>query len=183
MRQICGVDEAGRGALAGPVVAAAVVLSDDFPTHLLKDSKKLSPKKRSGLEFLIKEHALFWSVAEISPQIIDEINILQATMMAMQQAVGKIQEHHLIIKALIDGNRCPELSCEAEAVIKGDDLIPEIMAASILAKVARDRIMVAYDIEWPHYHFAQNKGYPTKTHKEALRTFGPSSIHRLSFTY
>lgn len=183
MTLICGVDEAGRGPLAGPVVAAAVILGKDFPVHLLKDSKKLTPGKRTILETLIKEQADGWAVAVVSHRRIDEINILQATMEAMRDAVSQLQKTRPIAKALIDGDRSPILSCETETVIKGDDLIPEIMAASILAKVERDRIMAAYDKQWPMYRFAEHKGYPTKAHKEALKRYGPSPIHRLSFRY
>jgi ribonuclease HII len=183
MTLICGVDEAGRGPLAGPVVAAAVILGKHFPAHLLKDSKKLAPKQRTMLETLIKEQAAGWTVAIVSHQRIDEINILQATMEAMHNAVSQLQKNHPITKALIDGNRSPILSCETETIVKGDDSIPEIMAASILAKVERDRIMVAYDEQWPMYRFAEHKGYPTKAHKEALKQYGPSPIHRLSFRY
>lgn len=183
MTLICGVDEAGRGPLAGPVVAAAVLLGKDFPVHLLKDSKKLAPGKRMTLETLIKEQADGWAVAVVSHRRIDEINILQATMEAMHNAVSLLQKNHPITKALIDGDRSPILSCETETVIKGDDSIPEIMAASILAKVERDRIMAAYDKQWPMYRFAKHKGYPTKAHKEALKQYGPSPIHRLSFRY
>ena len=183
MTLICGVDEAGRGPLAGPGVAAAVLLGKDFPVHLLKDSKKLAPGKRMTLETLIKEQADGWAVAVVSHRRIDEINILQATMEAMHNAVSQLQKNHPITKALIDGDRSPILSCETETVIKGDDSIPEIMAASILAKVERDRIMAAYDEKWPMYRFAKHKGYPTKAHKEALKQYGPSPIHRLSFRY
>ncbi|MFA5698377.1 MAG: ribonuclease HII [Sphaerochaeta sp.] len=183
MALICGVDEAGRGPLAGPVVAAAVILPSDFPTHLLNDSKKLTPKKRKALELLIKERALCYSVKEISNTRIDEINILQATLEAMRLAVEELQQSYEIACAYIDGNKIPPLSCNAEAVIKGDQSVSEIMAASILAKEERDRIMTMYHHRWPEYNFAQHKGYPTKAHKEALRTYGPTPIHRLSFQY
>lgn len=183
MALICGVDEAGRGPLAGPVVAAAVILPLDFPTHLLADSKKLTPKKRKALELLIKERALCYSVTEISNTRIDEINILQATLEAMRLAVEELQQSYEIACAYIDGNKVPPLSCKVEAVIKGDQSVSEIMAASILAKEERDRIMTAYHHQWPEYNFAQHKGYPTQAHKEALRRYGPTPIHRLSFQY
>ncbi|NLZ77681.1 MAG: ribonuclease HII [Spirochaetales bacterium] len=183
MKLICGVDEAGRGPLAGPVVAAAVILGKRVPVHLLKDSKKLTANRRTILDALIRKEAVGWAVAVVSNRRIDEINILQATLEAMHNAVSQLQRNHPITKALIDGDRAPILTCATETVVKGDDSIPEIMAASILAKVERDRIMVAYDEQWPMYRFAEHKGYPTKAHKEALKRYGPSPIHRLSFRY
>lgn len=179
-RTIAGVDEAGRGPLAGAVFAAAVILDDNRPVVGLDDSKKLSPRRRAELEKLIRETALSWSVAEASVYEIDRINILQATLLAMKRAVEKlhIQPH----KALIDGNRIPVLDCECIAVVGGDASHPSISAASILAKEARDREMVRLSRIYPQYGFEKHKGYPTKMHKEALRLHGPTRQHRTSFT-
>jgi len=176
---IAGVDEAGRGPLAGPVIAAAVILHPDRPIAGLADSKQLSAKRRMALEAEICEKALAFCVGRAEVEEIDAINILQATMLAMQRAVaGLATPPHL---ALIDGNRCPLLSCRAEAVVKGDQCVAEISAASILAKESRDREMVALDAQYPGYGFAVHKGYPTAAHLEALRTLGASAVHRRTF--
>lgn len=179
---ICGLDEAGRGPLAGPVVAACVVLPPVFPTHLLNDSKKLSEKRRMALEALIKEQAIAWATGMATAREIDTLNILEATMVAMQRAYDKVATEVSISKALVDGNRCPLLPCPAEAIVKGDATIPPIMAASILAKQHRDRIMYLSAAKWPLYRFEQHKGYPTKEHRRLCSEHGLSPIHRRSFT-
>ncbi len=176
---VAGVDEVGRGPLFGDVVTAAVILDPARPIAGLADSKKLTEKRRDALFDEIKESALAWSVARASVEEIDRLNILHATMLAMQRAV-----EGLSIKpdyALIDGNRCPVLSCPAEPVVRGDGRVPAISAASILAKVTRDREMLAFDAEYPGYGLAGHKGYPTKVHLEALRRLGPTALHRRSF--
>lgn len=176
----CGVDEAGRGPLAGPVYAAAVILPPTPVIEGLNDSKKLSEKKREALFPVICETAIAWSVATASVQEIDEHNILQATFMAMRRAV-----EGLSVKAefaLIDGNRLPSgLWIPAETVVKGDSLSASIAAASILAKVSRDRYLLELDEQYPEYGFRQHKGYGTKAHYEALAQYGPSPVHRLTF--
>ncbi|MTW19976.1 ribonuclease HII [Allochromatium palmeri] len=176
---IAGVDEAGRGPLAGPVCAAAVILDPARPIAGIDDSKKLSPARRERLEPLIREQALAWSVAWASAEEIDQINILQATLLAMRRAVESLQIRPE--RVLIDGNRCPELDIAAEAIVGGDGSVPAIGAASILAKVARDRFMVELDAECPGYGFAKHKGYPTREHLDALARLGPCRWHRLSF--
>ena len=184
MMQICGIDEAGRGPLAGPVCAAAVVLPKDFPFEILADSKKLSPKRRERAETLIKERALAWSVSWASNREIDGVNILQATLNAMQRAFRKIEKTGIRCDlVLIDGNKTPKISTPCQAIIKGDDFVFEIMAASILAKTARDRLMVHMDTRYPQWGYATHKGYPTKAHKKACHEFGPSPIQRLTFHY
>lgn len=178
-RLIAGVDEVGRGPLAGPVVTAAVILDPARPIEGLADSKKLSEARREALAELIKERALAWAIGRAEVEEIDEINILQATMVAMQRAVASLApapEH-----VLVDGNRCPRLPCSAEAIIKGDGTVPAISAASIIAKVTRDREMVALDAEYPGYGLAGHKGYPTKAHVAALVELGVTPIHRRSF--
>ncbi|WP_017445712.1 ribonuclease HII [Gayadomonas joobiniege] len=163
---VAGVDEVGRGPLVGSVVAAAVVLNPTHPIVGLKDSKKLSFKKRSELETLIKTHALGWAVASASPAEIDELNILHASMLAMQRAVEALTIPFDI--ALVDGNRLPKLACPAQPVVKGDDKVAAISAASILAKQARDREMLALAEKYPAYGFERHKGYPTKEHLALL---------------
>lgn len=180
--RICGVDEAGRGPLAGPVYAAAVVLGDGFPTEVLDDSKRLSPARRLAAERIIKERALAWAVALATREEIDALNILQATMLAMRRAVGKL-DASLFGLVLVDGDRVPSLPCPARPVVGGDALVPEIMAASILAKTERDRIMDLCAVKWPGYGFERHKGYPTALHKARLRELGPCPIHRRSFRY
>jgi len=176
---VAGVDEVGRGPLAGAVVAAAVILDPDNPIEGLTDSKKLSEKKREYLSVLIKERALSWSLGRAEPEEIDEINILQASLLAMSRAVAglQIQPQH----CLIDGNRCPELNCTSEAIIKGDLKIQSIGAASIIAKVARDNEMKELDKKYPGYGLAQHKGYPTKAHIMAIQNLGVVDIYRKSF--
>lgn len=177
--RICGVDEVGRGPLCGPVVTAAVILDPAIPIVGLNDSKKLSEKKRDVLFEEIKERALAWSIGRAEVHEIDELNILHATMLAMQRAVAGLSVKPEL--ALIDGNRCPDLPCPAEAVVKGDGRIPEIGAASILAKVTRDREMVELEKLYPGYGIAVHKGYPTKVHIDALKKLGATAIHRRSF--
>ncbi|PHR59848.1 MAG: ribonuclease HII [Robiginitomaculum sp.] len=176
---ICGVDEAGRGPGAGPVVAAAVILPAGFDVSGLDDSKKLSAAKREQLYTQIMAHT-DWGIGMAEPQEIDQINILHATMRAMERAVMHLRQPPEL--ALIDGNRVPKhLSCKGRAIIGGDGLEPCISAASILAKVTRDALMVAASARFPAYGFAQHKGYLTRQHKAALRDYGPCPIHRFSY--
>ena len=181
---VCGVDEAGRGPLVGAVVAGAVVLDPNNPILGLKDSKKLTPARRDFLYEQIMEKAKAWGVGEASPAEIDDINILQATMLAMRRAIEDLVSRlgAWPDKALIDGNRCPELPIPAEAIIKGDAKEPAISAASIIAKVTRDRQMQALDKLYPQYGFAQHMGYPTEAHFAALKEFGACDEHRRSFS-
>jgi len=181
---ICGVDEAGRGPLVGAVVAGAVVLDPSNPIQGLKDSKKLTPAKREFLYEQIMEKAKAWGVGEASPAEIDKINILQATMLAMRRAIEDltIRLGTWPDKALIDGNRCPELPIAAEAIIKGDAKEPAISAASIVAKVTRDRQMMSLHELHPEYGFAQHMGYPTEAHFAALKQYGACDQHRRSFS-
>ena len=187
--RVCGIDEAGRGPLAGPVSAAAVVLPDDFPLEVLGDSKALSAKRREKAYALIVERALAWSVAWAYPCEIDEINILGASLLAMRRAyLGAASSLASLSRAhprevYVDGNRLPDLGRPCLAVVKGDAIVPAIMAASILAKVARDRAMERYDWLYPEYGYARHKGYPTAAHREACRRLGPSPIQRMSFNY
>ena len=176
---VCGIDEAGRGPLAGPVVAAAVILNSRRPIPGLNDSKKLSEKKRDALAVLIRERALAWAVAEATVEEIDRLNILHATMLAMQRAVAGLAVTP--VAALVDGNRCPQLAMPAEAVVKGDGKIASIAAASILAKTVRDAGMLALHAEYPNYGFDRHMGYPTAAHFAALETHGASPVHRRSF--
>ena len=176
---VCGVDEAGRGPLAGPVVAAAVILDPANPVEGLNDSKKLSAKRRELLAIEIRAKALAWSVAEATVEEIDAINILQASMLAMRRAV-----EGLVVKpvsALIDGKRCPALACKAEAIVGGDGKMESIAAASILAKTTRDAGMRELHVAYPHYGFDRHMGYPTAFHLQALRDYGASPVHRRSF--
>ena len=193
---LAGLDEAGRGPLAGPVVAACVVLSPGFPVEILGDSKKLSEKKRNMAETIIKEKCL-WGVARVEHDEIDRINILNASLLAMKKAYEKMIKKLEVwcksngidfnsigkIHTIVDGNKVPDLSCEVESKVKADATVPEVMAASILAKVERDRIMVKYDALYPEYGYAKHKGYPTKAHREICRKIGPSPIQRMSFNY
>lgn len=176
---ICGVDEAGRGPLAGPVSAAAVILDERNPIPGLNDSKKLSEKQRERLSPLIRERALAWAVAYASVEEIDELNILQATLLAMKRAVQalQVQPHRL----LVDGLYCPQTGIQSEAIVKGDSKVAAISAASILAKTARDALMIELHEQYPHYGFAIHKGYPTAAHLAALREHGVSLVHRKSF--
>ena len=180
IKLICGVDEAGRGPLAGPVFAAAVILPEDYEIEGLNDSKKLSEKKRDQLFDEIIEHAVAYSIQSVDHKTIDEINILEATMLAMRTAVEKLST---VPEAVyIDGNRVPkDMKVPTEFVIKGDATSASIAAASILAKVSRDRFMLGMDKRYPEYCFAKHKGYGTKLHYEKIREFGPSDIHRLTF--
>ncbi len=180
---VCGVDEAGRGPLVGAVVAGAVVLDPENPIEGLKDSKKLSAVRREFLYEQIMEKAKAWGVGEASPTEIDSINILQATMLAMRRAVEDLAARlgEWPSKALIDGNRCPELSIAAEAIVKGDTKEPAISAASIVAKVTRDRQMIALHEQHPQYGFSQHMGYPTEAHFAALKQYGVCTEHRKSF--
>ena len=181
---ICGVDEAGRGPLVGSVVAGAVVLNPNNPIAGLKDSKKLTPAKREYLYEQIMLKAKAWGIGEASPEEIDQINILQATMLAMRRAIEDLASRlgSWPDKALIDGNRCPELPIPAEAIVKGDTKEPAISAGSILAKVTRDRQMAILHERFPHYGFAQHMGYPTAAHFAALKEFGVCEEHRRSFS-
>jgi ribonuclease HII len=180
---VCGVDEAGRGPLVGAVVAGAVVLDPENPIEGLKDSKKLSPARREYLYEQIMQKAKAWGIGEASPAEIDDINILQATMLAMRRAIEDLTTRLGVWpdKALIDGNRCPELPIAAEAIVKGDAKEPAISAASILAKVTRDRQMQELHERHPQYGFAQHMGYPTEAHFAALQNFGVCAEHRRSF--
>ena len=181
---VCGVDEAGRGPLVGAVVAGAVVLDPNNPIEGLKDSKKLTAVRREYLYEQIMEKAKAWGVGEASPAEIDEINILQATMLAMRRAIEDLTTRlgTWPDKALIDGNRCPELPIAAEAIVKGDAKEPAISAASIVAKVTRDRQMQILHERHPEYGFAQHMGYPTEAHFAALKQYGACDQHRRSFS-
>ena len=176
---VAGVDEVGRGPLCGAVVTAAVILDPNRPILGLNDSKKLTEARREKLYDEIWEKALSWHIARAEVEEIDELNILHATMLAMQRAVEGL---HITPKmAMIDGNRCPKLTMPSEAVVKGDSKVPAIAAASILAKVSRDREMAAFELIYPGYGIGGHKGYPTPVHLEALARLGPTPIHRRSF--
>ena len=176
---IAGVDEVGRGPLAGPVVAAAVILDPARPIAGLADSKTLSPLRREQLATEIRAKTLAWALGRAEVAEIDRLNILQASLLAMQRAIAALS----IVpdQALVDGNRCPPLACPCRAIVKGDATVPAISAASILAKVARDAEMGELHERYPRYGFAQHKGYPTAAHRDALRRFGPCPEHRRSF--
>lgn len=184
---ICGVDEAGRGPLAGAVYAAAVILNPSHYIEGLADSKKITEKKRDTLAIEIKEHALAWAIASSSVEEIDEINILQASMLAMKRAIDNMQlqfntvlnAHEILVQ--VDGNKCPRIDLPCEAIVKGDSKVQAISAASILAKTARDAELYALDKQYPVYGFAQHKGYPTKAHIALLQQHGVSPVHRLSY--
>ncbi len=176
---ICGVDEAGRGPLAGPVYAACVVLNADHIIAGLADSKELSEKKREVLAIAIKKYAKAWAIASASVQEIDQLNILQASLLAMKRAVESLP--FVPDMALVDGNQSPQLKCSVRTIIRGDSLIAEISAASILAKTARDKEMQRLHQCFPLYGFDQHKGYPTKKHLAALQMHGACEIHRQSF--
>ena len=182
-----GFDEAGRGPLAGPVCAAAVILPDDFPIEILNDSKKLSEKKRQAAETIIKEKAI-WGIALVDNKIIDEINILEASMLAMKNAFEDLLKKNpglqlAEISGITDGTRCPDVPIECRCEPKADGKYPCVMAASILAKTCRDRLMLEMDKKYPEYGYAKHKGYPTKAHREVCHRLGPSPIQRLSFKY
>ena len=178
-KMICGVDEAGRGPLAGPVCAAAVILPKGLELPGLNDSKKLTDKKRRELFPIIKEQALAYGIGLASHEEIDEINILQATYLAMERALAQLNVKPDI--ALIDGNRAKDFGLPVRTVVQGDSLSASIAAASVLAKVTRDDLMLKLAEEYPQYGFEIHKGYGTKAHYEALRTYGPSPVHRMSF--
>ncbi|MCL2130330.1 MAG: ribonuclease HII [Treponema sp.] len=190
---ICGLDEAGRGPLAGPVSAAAVILPDDFPSGVLDDSKKLSRSAREEARILIYKGALAWGIGWASPAEIDEINILKASLLAMKRAyyhmifsINNINaENNFLnlseIQAIADGLFIPDIPIPCKALIKADSIVPAVMAASIVAKTARDRLMEYYAIFYPQYGYEKHKGYPVKAHREAIKNFGPSPIQRKSF--
>lgn len=180
---ICGVDEAGRGPLAGAVYAAAVILDPENPIHGLADSKKLSEKKREALALEIKQNALAWAIASSSVQEIDRLNILQASLLAMKRAIELMQARFSVTPHLVqvDGNKKPQIALPCEAIIKGDSKVAAISAASILAKTARDAELYELDIQYPQYGFAQHKGYPTAYHLEMLALHGISDVHRRSY--
>ena len=185
---LCGLDEAGRGPLAGPVCAAAVILPDEFPFNLLNDSKKLSPLARERARAAICSGALAWGIGWASAAEIDEINILQSSLLAMKRAFEEMiaESRSAVlgnIRAVADGLFIPDISVPCEALVKADDLLPAVMAASILAKTARDRLMEYYGIFCPQYGYEKHKGYPTKAHREALVRLGPSPIQRMSFNW
>lgn len=184
MHLLCGIDEAGRGPLAGAVYAAAVILDPSKPIIGLADSKKLSEAKRDALAIIIKQHALAWGIASVSAQEIDQINILQASLLAMQRAYTAMVSQFGIAATLIqvDGNRCPHFDIPCEAIVKGDSKVAEISAASILAKTARDASLLELDAKYPEYGFAQHKGYPTALHLERLALHGITPEHRRSYT-
>ena len=176
---VCGIDEAGRGPLAGPVVAAAVILDPARPIAGLNDSKKLSEKKRNALALEIEDKAIAWGIAWATVEEIDRLNILQATLLAMQRAVARLGR--MPVGALVDGNVCPALNCPASAVVKGDGSVAPIAAASILAKTSRDAEMLRLHALYPQYGLDKHMGYPTAAHLQALREFGATSIHRRSY--
>jgi len=176
---VAGVDEAGRGPLAGPVYAAAVIFPKGLVIDGVNDSKKLTEKKREQLYDVIKENAIAYSIVSVDEKEIDEINILNAAMKAFKMALDELSQKADF--ALLDGNRAPQMDIPYEAVVKGDAKVQAIAAASILAKVERDRYITEMDKIYPQYGFAKHKGYPTKDHKEAVAMYGPSPIHRLTF--
>ncbi len=176
---VAGVDEAGRGPLAGPVVAAAVILRPGVTIEGLKDSKQLTPARRETLALEIRERAVAFALGSAEVAEIDALNILRASLLAMSRAVAALATAPS--EVLVDGNHLPELRCQARAVIGGDRRIPAVSAASILAKVARDAIMADLDRRYPQYGFARHKGYATAVHRQALKTHGPCAVHRLSF--
>jgi ribonuclease HII len=184
---ICGVDEAGRGPLAGAVYAAAVILNPGYPIAGLADSKKITEKKRDILALEIKQHALAWAIASSSVAEIDEINILQASLLAMKRAIERMQQQYSqvlnrqVVLVQVDGNQCPKIDLPCEAIIKGDSKVQAISAASILAKTARDAELYALDRQYPMYGFAKHKGYPTAAHLTLLQQHGVSPVHRLSY--
>jgi ribonuclease HII len=178
-RLIAGVDEVGRGPLAGPVIASAVILDEAYPIAGLADSKTLTEKRREALAIQIRQYAVAFALGRADVEEIDKINILQASLLAMQRAVEQlpIAPHHV----LVDGKYCPQITCTAEAIIQGDKTIPAISAASIIAKIARDQEMREMDHLYPGYGFAAHKGYPTRAHREALQRLGVTPIHRRTF--
>ena len=178
---ICGVDEAGRGPLAGPVYAAAVILGPNFDIEGLRDSKKLSESKRYSLAAHIKKNAIAWSLGVCSASEIDELNIHQATLLAMKRSIEALGSYDLM-KVMVDGLFCPKVDYPSEAIVKGDDKVPEISAASIIAKTERDLKMIEIDKIYPAYQFKKHKGYPTKLHIEMIKCEGLCEYHRKSFS-
>ena len=177
-----GCDEAGRGCLAGPVFAAAVILPDDYSNRFLNDSKKLTAKQREKLRTVIEKDAVSWAVAQIDNQTIDRINILNASILAMHKAIDKLSTMPQLI--LVDGNRFhPYPGIPHRCIIKGDAIYQSIAAASVLAKTYRDDFMIRSDLDFPEYKWKTNKGYPTKAHRQAIQQFGPTPFHRLSFRW
>lgn len=179
MALIAGVDEAGRGPLAGPVIAAAVILDHNCPINGLADSKQLSPKRRTALEKEIKQHSIAWAIGRAEVEEIDRLNILQATLLAMSRAINGLSRKPT--RVLVDGPHCPSISCPVEGIIKGDQTVAAISAASILAKVTMDLEMLDKEKDFPGYGFAKHKGYPTAAHIQALEVLGVTPIHRRSF--
>ncbi|HAF01361.1 MAG TPA: ribonuclease HII [Methylophilaceae bacterium] len=180
---VCGVDEAGRGPLAGAVYAAAVILDPNRPILGLADSKQLTEKKRDALAIEIKQYALAWAIASSSVEEIDELNILQASLLAMKRAVELMHAQYKVAPDLVqvDGNKCPQITFACEAIVKGDSKVKAISAASILAKTARDAELYQLDMLYPMYGFAQHKGYPTPAHMTSLKQHGVSPVHRRSY--
>ena len=178
-KRIAGVDEVGRGPLAGPVIAAAVILDETKPIEGLADSKVLSATRREELASLIRERALCWALGRAEVEEIDRLNILRASLLAMQRAVAALSLPPELV--LVDGNQVPDLQCAVQAIVRGDATVPAISAASILAKVTRDAEMIQMDVLYPEYGFSKHKGYPTEHHLMALEKCGVSSIHRRSF--
>ena len=183
---ICGLDEAGRGPLAGPVCAAAVILPEDFPVSILDDSKKLSPATREKARAVICSQAVAWGIGWATAEEIDEINILQASLLAMKRAFeamagesGRLPVNN--IRAIADGLFVPDIAVPCEPLVKADSQVPAVMAASILAKTYRDGLMDYYGLLYPEYGYEKHKGYPTKAHREAISRCGPSPIQRMSF--
>lgn len=176
---ICGTDESGRGPLCGPVTAAACILPKGLIIEGLNDSKKLSEKKREQLYDIITENAVAYAIEHVSSEIIDEINILNAAQLAMRRAIEALSVKPEL--ALVDGNVARDFPCDAVTVVKGDARSPSIAAASVLAKVSRDRLCAELDAKYPEYGISKHKGYPTKEHMEAVKRYGPSPIHRLTF--
>jgi ribonuclease HII len=179
MKLLCGIDEAGRGPLAGPVTAAAVILPDSFPKEILRDSKKLSAAKREAVLSQILMRGVAFGIGWSWPEEIDRINILQASLLAMRRAFLELPRQPGSV--IVDGNRIPDLPVPCEAVVKADNTVPEVMAASIIAKVVRDRWMIRYSWFEPEYGYERHKGYPTREHRETCLRLGPSPIQRLSF--
>jgi ribonuclease HII len=178
-KRIAGVDEVGRGPLAGPVIAAAVILDETKPIEGLADSKVLNATRREELAYLIRERSLCWALGRAEVEEIDRLNILRASLLAMQRAVAALSLPPELV--LVDGNQAPDLRCEVQAIVRGDATVPAISAASILAKVIRDAEMIQMDMLYPEYGFSKHKGYPTEHHLRALEKYGVSSIHRRSF--
>jgi len=184
---LCGLDEAGRGPLAGPVCAAAVILPSGFPVSILNDSKKLKAGDREKARLAICESGAEWGIGWASASEIDEINIHKASLLAMKRAFETMVKNSrkksciVNIRAIVDGLFVPDINVPCEALVKADSSVPEVMAASILAKTARDRLMEYYGLFFPQYGYAQHKGYPTKAHREAILLFGPSPIQRMTF--